>query len=654
MILRKNFQGAAYVFAVLILLWGRYAHGRAPVSPGFPGRMVSLNVWGEEEGRPFRGRDVRIGAYLASSGADFIALQEMTAEHWKSAIAGRLTNAFEFAGAGGGVCLAYRRRDYRCVEKGTFRFSPETGSLNGAVWAVLRDKRRGRHFTVYSVRFREEDRCAVSERREDARKLADALCAAAAKYDAAIVGGGDFNGNSVSASSVELLSRGWRDAQKTAPGRDSRPSLHSAPFVGADGKFHALAEKKDPMARHFDRLTYDPAHIEPYAFRYETGEMRSLSDHLMLIFDFTAHEKRPVRPIRLCRSLTPVRPPDGVDPIALSGDGRAEIVNVAPEHALWHIFGGFLEKSGAKTVEVGLSADDGVSPIEVICAVRAVVDGIRERLPDAVVFLRPFVGYARRETVNREIARLADGRSVRWRGAQETKVKTCALPRTCIPTARVDVSGTRGKWWWLNRLEEKQNEIAAGTRQYDVVMIGDSITHFWEDFAYWCCGRDVFDGMRKKLSLLNLGYGGDHVENVLWRIENGELDGYRAKIVQLMIGTNNGADTPEDTARGIRLVLDAIARRQPQAKILLLPIFPRGKPDDPNRGRIAEFNRLIRPFADGDRVLWHDFTERFLKPDGSFRANLMMGDLLHPRHGGYELWRDAAMPVYEKLLGRKL
>ena len=88
MILRKNFQGAAYVFAVLFLLWGRYAHGRAPVSPGFPGRMVSLNVWGEEEGRPFRGRDVRIGAYLASSGADFIALQEMTAEHWKSAIAG--------------------------------------------------------------------------------------------------------------------------------------------------------------------------------------------------------------------------------------------------------------------------------------------------------------------------------------------------------------------------------------------------------------------------------------------------------------------------------------------------------------------------------------------------------------------------------------
>ena len=63
-------------------------------------------------------------------------------------------------------------------------------------------------------------------------------------------------------------------------------------------------------------------------------------------------------------------------------------------------------------------------------------------------------------------------------------------------------------------------------------------------------------------------------------------------------------------------------------------------------------NEIIKDYADGKRVVWHDFTERFLGPDGEFKPGLMIGDLLHPHHGGYELWRDAVMPKFAELLAK--
>ena len=209
-----------------------------------------------------------------------------------------------------------------------------------------------------------------------------------------------------------------------------------------------------------------------------------------------------------------------------------------------------------------------------------------------------------------------------------------------------------GKDWWMPRHEAKLAEIQAASTNggINVVFLGDSITHFWEDFTYWSCGRDVLDAMRERYSILNLGYGGDWTPNLLWRCENGELDGYRAKCVMLMIGTNN-RDTPEDTAEGIRRILALVARKHPEARTLLLPIFPRGKPDDENRARNEKINAIIRGFADGEKVVWLDFNDRFLQPDGTFRPGLMIDDLLHPHHKGYELWRDAVLPKFREICG---
>lgn len=212
-----------------------------------------------------------------------------------------------------------------------------------------------------------------------------------------------------------------------------------------------------------------------------------------------------------------------------------------------------------------------------------------------------------------------------------------------------------GEVWWRERMMQKQHEIAALNGTCDLVFIGDSITHNWEKDAEGNASRGgkVLAELRRTYSVLDLGYGGDGTSHVIWRCLNGELDGYAAKFVMLMIGTNNTGAKPEDVAAAIRRILDIIRRKQPQAKVLLLPIFPRGAtPSDRwNRQNLA-VNALIRPFADGETVLWHDFSAKFFRPDGSFDPALMGKDNLHPVQGGYELWRDEILPIVRKVVGK--
>ena len=460
----------------------------------------------------------------------------------------------------------------------------------------------------------------------------------------------DLNSSPISSAFAELNRFGWRSAQETSPGKDTRPSWHGFPVRGADGKYRGTPPEKVENGLRLDYVFYDPSRARPYEFRVaDRGRVEDLSDHYPLVFDFVVHGKREWKDPPKAAAFTPRKPAGGSRAIVSGRSDAVGFVCGTPEEALWRIEHGELHGSAAKKVEIALDAEDGRVPVAAICAVRLVVDAVRERLPDAVIELHPLVRYAGRNVANREIRLLADGKRVVWRGEKESP-KKLQVPRTCVPKARLEAVGSRGKWWWLNRLEEKQNEIASGKGEYDVVMLGDSITHFWENVAYWSCGRDVFEEMCEKYALLNLGYGGDRTESVLWRCENGELDGYKAKIVQIMIGTNNGDNTPEDTALGIKKIIETVKSKQPQAKILLLPVFPRGKPGDAHRVRVGKINEIIKGFADGKSVVWYDFTDRFLGPDGEFKPKLMINDLLHPHHAGYELWRDAVTPKYDEML----
>ena len=232
------------------------------------------------------------------------------------------------------------------------------------------------------------------------------------------------------------------------------------------------------------------------------------------------------------------------------------------------------------------------------------------------------------------------------------------MPRAARPLSYVGMQHVLGLApdWWEKRHEGKLRELASYGGRIDVVMFGDSITHDWEGArgpgSDWG-GRRLAD-LRKSYSVVDLGFGGDTTRNVLWRMENGELDGYEAKCVMLLIGTNNGLeDSPEDVAAGIRAILDTIAAKQPKAKTVLIPIFPRGaNAEDPCRIRNERANELIRAFADGDRVRWCDFREKLVNPDGTPDFRVMRADRLHLIAAGYDAWVEAIAPLLRDIVGR--
>jgi len=203
-----------------------------------------------------------------------------------------------------------------------------------------------------------------------------------------------------------------------------------------------------------------------------------------------------------------------------------------------------------------------------------------------------------------------------------------------------------GENWWMKR-HDATLELIKAEKSFDLVLVGDSITHRWERH-----GKDAYVSVTNQLKVLNLGFGADNVKNLLWRLRSGELDGYRAKAFQLMIGTNNGVNEPaEETAAQIRACVREIHSRHPNAKILLCPILPRGTPDSVERGKNDAVNELLRPLADGKTVVWTDWSGFFTLDDGRLTPGLN-DDGLHPNAKGYAEWAKVALPVWKAACGK--
>ena len=184
-----------------------------------------------------------------------------------------------------------------------------------------------------------------------------------------------------------------------------------------------------------------------------------------------------------------------------------------------------------------------------------------------------------------------------------------------------------------------------------VVMIGDSITHFWGGLpagsivngpSAW---SHVFGGM----SVINMGFGWDRTQNVLWRLRQGELDGLDPKWIVLNIGTNNltgsknaRPNTPEEVVEGVELIREQIRERSPASRLVLMAIFPRtAHPDTNLRKLIVQTNRLLkRRFAENAGITYLDIGSGFLTPDGTL-PKAMMPDGTHPSEAGYRIWADA-------------
>lgn len=196
---------------------------------------------------------------------------------------------------------------------------------------------------------------------------------------------------------------------------------------------------------------------------------------------------------------------------------------------------------------------------------------------------------------------------------------------------------------WLSRHEGYVMEARQGG--VDLLFLGDSITDGWR---WEKGGLKVWPKYYGARHAANFGIGWDRIQNVLWRIENGELEGIKPRVVVLLIGTNNAGNeddgkprntTPEIVA-GVAAIIKELHAKSPDSKVLLLGIFPRGEKSDPIREQVKEINVQLALLDDGKTVKFLDIGSKFLEPDGTLSRDIMP-DLLHPSEKGYQIWAEA-------------
>lgn len=200
---------------------------------------------------------------------------------------------------------------------------------------------------------------------------------------------------------------------------------------------------------------------------------------------------------------------------------------------------------------------------------------------------------------------------------------------------------------WIERYQALNQRVQANDP--DVVFIGDSLTQGWET-----TGRGVWAEFYERRRALNIGIERDATQNVLWRLDHGNIDHIRPRLAVLLIGTNNtGHDTPEQIAHGVAEIVRTLRVRLPNTKLIVLGIFPQGAdPNDPRRNVSEEANRLISRLHDGRRVFYLDIGQRFVRGDGTIGTDIMP-DLLHLSPEGYRLWAQAMEPTVARLLREK-
>ncbi len=209
-----------------------------------------------------------------------------------------------------------------------------------------------------------------------------------------------------------------------------------------------------------------------------------------------------------------------------------------------------------------------------------------------------------------------------------------------------------------------QNSMAAHAQllekaragRIDVYFVGDSITRRWgatdypELLANW---RQNFFGW----NAANFGWGADRTQNILWRLEHGELDGINPKVIVIQAGTNNVGAQPGGPAkvveitRGLTMILDVCRQKAPRATIILTAIFPRND-NIAVMPEIDQINANLARRADGGRVRYLNVNDKLADKDGRLFAGMMNErDKLHPTLQGYQVWADGLKPILTELLG---
>ena len=190
----------------------------------------------------------------------------------------------------------------------------------------------------------------------------------------------------------------------------------------------------------------------------------------------------------------------------------------------------------------------------------------------------------------------------------------------------------------------------ANTGDFDIMFIGDSITELLNadaDPAGNPGGKPLVEKYFSDVKVANFGISGDTTQGVLWRFQNGEGQGHKPKAIMVMLGTNNmnGSTTGPMVAEGLGAVILELRKDFPDAKILLVAIFPRGSSfNDSNRRKVEECNKIIAKLHDGQHVFFMNINDKFLTPEGrliGFRPT----DNLHPVTEGFDIWLSSVAPT---------
>jgi len=371
--------------------------------------------------------------------------------------------------------------------------------------------------------------------------------------------------------------------------------------------------------------------------------------------------------------------------------GKRNAVNLGisrdrTQHALWRLEHGNLEGIAPKlaVVMIGTNNSSRSEPEKIPEGIKAIVDKLRSNSPETKVLLLAIFPRGENdenpwrkvnERVNKEIAKLADDKTVFfmninplllepdgtlskeimpdllhpnakgyqiWAEAIEPMVRKCLGEKN---DATLPVP--KAYHWWLSRYMAMNERVKQGN--VDLVFIGDSITHGWEKE-----GKEVWRKYYGSRNAVNLGIGGDTTENVLWRLDHGNIDGIAPKAAVVMIGTNNTGmkNTPEEIAEGVKAIVEKLRTKLPDMKVLLLGIFPRGQHDYAGRQNNAKANEIIAKLADDKGVFYLDIGQRFLSPDGTISKEIMH-DYLHLTPKGYEIWAEAIEPTVSRLMGQR-
>ena len=218
-----------------------------------------------------------------------------------------------------------------------------------------------------------------------------------------------------------------------------------------------------------------------------------------------------------------------------------------------------------------------------------------------------------------------------------------------IPNSHLAVTpAQRMDEFCVNRHQAIIDRVKKGN--VDLIFIGDSITHGWEG-----AGANIWQQYYAKRNAVNMGLGGDQTQHVLWRLENGELDGISPKLAVLLIGINNsGGDdySAIQIGEGIIRICQVLRHDLPQTKILILAIFPIDEKPCPRREKDAQISKLASTVADNKWIYYMDINDKFLDEDGTLSREIMP-DFLHPSEKGYQIEAQAVEPMVKKLMGEE-